>query len=121
MSLPPRHGGLEVERVGTVTVVTFLDRHILTEAQVHNLGEALFSLAEGSGGCRLVLNLGHVERLSSALLGKVMALHQKVRRAGGMLALCAVKPEIGHILRLLGLDKHLPLYPNEGQVLEIFV
>jgi anti-sigma B factor antagonist len=117
MSLHTRYGGLAIEAVGGVTVVQLRDRHILGEAAVQALGTQLLRLAAGSHG-QLLLNFGNVERLSSAVLGSVVALHRAVRRGGGRLALCGVRPELAHLLTITRLDKYLDIYPSEGEALQ---
>lgn len=118
MPLPTRRGELEIESVGGVTVVHFLHRRILTAAAVETLGEQLRSLVERSGRRQLVLNFGNVERLSSAVLGQVVALDRAVRQAGGRLALCGVRPDLSHFLTIIRLDRYLDLYPSEGEALQ---
>ncbi len=53
-------------------------------------------MAAGSGR-RLLLNFGNVERLSSAVLGQVVALGRAVRRDGGRLALCGLRPDLSQL------------------------
>jgi anti-sigma B factor antagonist len=118
MSLQTKYGGLETEAVGGVTVVTFRDRQLLSEATVQALGRQLLGLAAGSGRRRLVLNFGNVERLSSAVLGQVVALDRAVRRVGGRLALCGVRPDLSHLLTVTRLDRYLDLYPSEEEALQ---
>src|SRR5215468_9218365 len=110
MSLPTGYGRLEIETVGGVTVVKFKDRQILSEAAVQALGQQLRDLVERAGRRQLVLNFGNVERLSSAVLGQVVALERVVRRAGGRLALCGVRSDLSHLLTVTRLDKYLNLY-----------
>jgi anti-sigma B factor antagonist len=112
---------MEVEQVGGVTVVKVLHRRVLTEAAVATLGGQLRSLVEDSGHRHLVLNFGQVERLSSALLGQLVALSRALRRVGGRLALCEVRPEFYPGFRVLALHKDLPLYRSEGEALQDFV
>jgi anti-anti-sigma factor len=117
MSRQTGHGGLEIEAVGGVTVVQFRARQIVSEAAVQALGEQLLSLAAGSDR-QLLLNFGNVERLSSAVLGSVVALDRAVRRAGGRLALCGLRPDLAHLLTTTRLDRHLAIYPSEGEALQ---
>jgi anti-sigma B factor antagonist len=121
MSVQHLHGGLEVEQVGRVTVVKVLHRRVLTDAAVATLGEQLRSLVEDAGHRHLVLNFGRVERLTSALLGQLVALSRTLRRAGGRLAVCEIRPEFNPGFRILGLDKDLPLYGSEGDALQDLV
>jgi anti-anti-sigma factor len=118
MALPSGHGELQIESVGGVTVVKFLHRHILAEEAVEALGRQFRRLGERPGRRNLVLNFGNVERLSSAVLGQVVALDGAVRRVGGRLALCAVRPDVYQALQLLGLSRYLHCYANEEDALE---
>jgi stage II sporulation protein AA (anti-sigma F factor antagonist) len=118
MSLQPGHGGLEIEAVGGVTVVKFRDRQILSDEAVQALGRQLPGLAAGSGPCHLLLDFGNVERLSSAVLGQVVALERAVRRIGGRLVLCGLRPDLAYVLTITRLDKYLDLYPSEEEALQ---
>jgi anti-anti-sigma factor len=118
MTLQTEHGGLEIEAVGRLTLVKLLDRRILAEAAVETLGQQLLGLVEDSRRRHLVLNFSNVERLSSALLGKVVALHQAVRRVGGSLAVCEAQPELNHLLKVTRLDKYMDLYATEWEALQ---
>ena len=118
MSLHTGHGGLEIEAVGGVTVVKFRDREILSDEAVQALGQQLLGLAAGSGPCQLLLDFGNVERLSSAVLGQVVALERAVRRAGGKPVLCGVRPDLADVLIITRLDKYLDLYPSEEEALQ---
>ena len=118
MPLRTGHAALEVEAVGGVTVVQFRDRHILSAAAVQALGQQLGGLAAGLDRCKLVLNFGNVERLSSAVLGQVVALDRAMRRAGGRLALCGVRPDLSPLFTITRLDRYLDLHPSEGEALQ---
>jgi len=120
MSLQLEYKGLLTETVGGVTVVTFRQRQILSEAAVQALGQQLLGLAAGSGR-RLLLNFGNVERLSSAVLGQVVALGRAVRRDGGRLALCGLRPDLSQLFTITLLDRNLDLYPSEGEALQDFL
>ena len=83
MSTDSRRQRLEVEDIGDVTVVNFIDKKILDEQQIQVIGDQLFRLVEELGRDKLLLNFGNTEYLSSAALGKLITLHKKVNAAGG--------------------------------------
>lgn len=118
MSLQPRPGGLEIEHVGRVAVVKVLHRQVLTEEAVENLGRQLLSLTDDSGHRHVVLDFNNVERLSSALVGRLVALQGRLRQAGGRLALCGVRPEFLALLRALRLRRHLNVCGSEDDALQ---
>ena len=67
---------LEVSEVGDVTVVRFVDRKILDESNIQELGEELFQLVDEEKRKKLLLNFTSVGFLSSAALGKLIMLEQ---------------------------------------------
>jgi len=78
----------------------------------------LQGLAAGSGPCQLLLDFGNVERLSSAVLGQVVALERAVRRAGGKMVVCGVRPDLSDVLIITRLAKYLDLYHREEEGLQ---
>jgi anti-sigma B factor antagonist len=120
MSQPPRRRRLEVEDIGDVTVVNFVDRRILDEQNIQTIGEQLFSLVDEVGRRKLLLNFGNVEFLSSAALGKLIALHKKLQAVGGRLILCNIDPEIYEVFEITRLDKFFNIQKEEQAALQAF-
>ena len=120
MSQPPRRRRLEVEDIGDVTVVNFVDRRILDEQNIQIIGEQLFSLVDEVGRRKILLNFGNVEFLSSAALGKLIALHKKLQAVGGRLILCNIDPEIYEVFEITRLDKFFNIQKDEQAALQAF-
>jgi len=120
MSQPPRRRRLEVEDIGDVTVVNFVDRRILDEQNIQIIGEQLFSLVDEVGRRKILLNFGNVEFLSSAALGKLIALHKKLQAVGGRLILCNIDPEIYEVFEITRLDRFFNIQKEEQTALQAF-
>jgi anti-sigma B factor antagonist len=120
MAQPPRRRRLEVEDIGDVTVVNFVDRRILDEQNIQIIGEQLFSLVDEVGRRKILLNFGNVEFLSSAALGKLIALHKKLQAVGGRLILCNIDPEIYEVFEITRLDKFFNIQKEEQAALQAF-
>jgi anti-sigma B factor antagonist len=120
MSSQPRRRRLEVEDLGDVTVVKFTDKKILDEPNIQIIGDQLFSLVDDMSRRRIVLNFGNVEYLSSAALGKLIALNKKVNSAGGRLALCSIAPPIYEIFELTATKRLFNIYEDEQEALQSF-
>lgn len=120
MSSQPRRRRLEVEEIGDVTVVNFIDRKILDEQNIQIIGEQLFSLVDEQGRRKLLLNFGNVEYLSSAALGKLITLHKKLAAAGGRLILCNIDPQIHEVFEITKLDKVFNILKGEQEALQAF-
>ena len=78
----PEHRRLELSEVGDVTVVRFVDRHILDATSIEELGAELFGLVEQENRKNLLLNFAGVEFLSSTALNKLIILDRKVKQPG---------------------------------------
>jgi anti-sigma B factor antagonist len=120
MSSQPRRRRLEVEQIGDVTVVNFIDRKILDEQNIQIIGEQLFSLVDEEGCRKLLLNFGNVEFLSSAALGKLITLNKKIQAAKGRLILCNIDPQIHEVFEITKLDKFFNIQKEEQTALQAF-
>jgi anti-sigma B factor antagonist len=120
MSAQPKRRRLEVEDIGDVTVVNFVDRKILDEQNIQVIGEQLFSLVEEVGRRKLLLNFGNVEYLSSAALGKLITLNKKLQSHSGRLILCNIAPQIYEVFEITKLDKFFKIQKDEQAALQAF-
>ena len=120
MSGPPRRRRLEVEDIGDVTVVNFVDKRILDEQNIQVIGEQLFGLVDTEGRKKVLLNFSNVEFLSSAALGKLITLHKKLQGAGGKLILCNIHQDIFEVFEITKLDKFFTIHKDEQKGLQGF-
>jgi anti-sigma B factor antagonist len=120
MSSQPRRRRLEVEQIGDVTVVNFVDRKILDEQHIQIIGDQLFSLVDNDGLRKLLLNFGNVEYLSSAALGKLITLNKKLQAVGGRLVLCNIDPQIYEVFEITRLDKFFNIQKEEQAAVQAF-
>jgi anti-sigma B factor antagonist len=120
MTTQPRRKRLELEDVGEVTVVNFVDKKILDEQNIQIIGEQLFDLVDNQAKKKILLNFGNVEFLSSAALGKLITLNKKVQQAGGKLVMCKIAKEILEVFEITKLDKLFKIYPDEQKALSAF-
>jgi len=116
----PSRRRLEVEDIGDVTVVNFIDKKILDEQNIQIIGEQLFSLVDELGRRKLILNFSNVEYLSSAALGKFITLNKKVNAAGGRLVLCNIDPQIYEVFEITKLNKLFNIQKEEQAALQAF-
>ena len=61
---PRRH--LRLENIDGVTVVSFVDTKIVTEENIQEVGDQLYSLVEDEGHKQLLLNFGNVQIATTA-------------------------------------------------------
>lgn len=120
MATPPRRQRLVVEDIGDIAVVSFVDKKILDEQNIQMIGDDLFRLVDELGRRKILLNFTNVEFMSSAALGKLIRLHQKLAGVGGKLILCGISKGIMEIFELTKLDKMLTIEKDEQKALQSF-
>ncbi len=119
MSQPSRRH-LRLESVDGVTVVSFVDTKIVTEENIQEVGDQLYSLVEQEGHKQLLLNFGNVQYLSSAALGKLINLKKKVGAVKGKLKLCCIHPDLKEVFKITRLDQVFEIYDEEQTGLDKF-
>ncbi|MFM7184452.1 MAG: STAS domain-containing protein [Planctomycetota bacterium] len=116
----PTHKRIDVAKVGDVTVVKFLDRKILDEAGIQELGAELFALIEQDNRRSIVLNFDNVDFLSSAALGKLITLDRKVKSSQGRLKMSNIRPEILEVFQITKLNKVFDIRGEEAEAISAF-
>jgi anti-sigma B factor antagonist len=111
---------LEVQEKGEVTIVRFVDRKILDESNIQELGQELFQLVEEENRKNLLLDFTNVEFLSSAALGKLITLDKKVKLHGGRLKLSGIRPQIYEVFAITKLNKLFDIKDDEADALAAF-
>ena len=115
--MEPQKQRLMVEPRGDITIVTFVDKRILDESNIQDIGEQLFELVEKRYKVRMLLNFENVEYLSSAALGKLITLNKKVKAEKGKLKLCNIRPQIYDVFKITKLNKLFEIYDSEDRAL----
>lgn len=106
---------VEIEEFGDVTLVKFKVREVLDVDQIEQIGQQLFRLVEDERRGRLLISLGKVDRLSTAMVGKFVAAHKKAQALDGRLAFCSIDPPIRQVFELLRLNELFAIYDDEQQ------
>ena len=114
------HRRIDVSKVGDVTVVTFIDKKILDEAGIQELGAELFSLVEHDNRRSMVLNFSNVDFLSSAALGKLITLDRKMKAAKGRLKMSNIRPEVLEVFQITKLHKVFDIRDEEAEAISAF-
>ena len=105
---------LQVAQAGEVTLATITTPE-LGELNVHAVAAELSRLVGGRTRPRLRLDLGQVRYLTSTALGRLVALHKRVRAAGGALVLANVTDPVYEVICLTRLHEVLDVRrPDAG-------
>ena len=111
---------LNVREDGDITHVSFLDRNILEEANIQQIGDEISGIVERSGNPKVLLDFANVEHLSSAALGTLITINNKVKQKGGQLRLANIDPQIYEVFVITKLNKLFKILPNREEALASF-
>src|SRR5262245_20797650 len=103
--MPSTGSRLRVKRDGQVTRVEFIDRNILDEANIQQIGEEIAGIVEAEPSPKLLISFANVDHLSSAALGTLITINNKVKNRGGKLRLASIDPQIYEVFKITKLDQ----------------
>jgi anti-anti-sigma factor len=106
---------LRIEAIGDVVVVTPLDPNLLQTMEPDVMREELAALIEKGASRRVVLNLEHSGRVSSAALGVFVAFHLRLDRLGGALRLCQPHARMAQFLDQIRLPLLMDIFPTKEE------
>lgn len=95
-----------------VTRVGFVDRNILDEAAIQQIGDEITAIIERSTAPKLLINFENVEHLSSAALGTLININNQVRNRGGQLRLCSIDKQIYEVFVITKLNQLFQIHDN---------
>ena len=103
-----------------VKIVSFIENKILDEANITEIGLGLLSLVESRHRPKLLLDFQNVDHLSSAALGMLINVNQKVKLQNGELRLVQIKPQIMEVFEITRLNKLFKIMPGREEALASF-
>jgi len=103
MSESPSH--LKVSNFKDVAVIEFRESKILDEMNISEIGQALTALVESRDRPKLLLDFSNVDHLSSAALGMLINVNNKIKQQNGQLRLASIKPQIMEVFVITKLNR----------------
>ena len=103
-----------------ITRVAFLDRNILEEGIIQQIGDELEALIESKETPKLMLVFSSVEHLSSAALGTLITVNTRVKAKDGQLRLCEIDKQIHEVFIITKLNKLFEIHDTEAKALGSF-
>lgn len=108
-------GRLKTVKQGEVTIVELIDRKILDEASIAQIGEGLSALVAEDATPRIVMDFVNVGNMSSSALGMLITLHKRVREKDGVLRLCNIRPSIYEVFEITRLSEVFKILPSREE------
>jgi anti-sigma B factor antagonist len=103
---------------GEVTEVEFLDKNILDETNIQHIGAEISQLIEDAAIPRLLISFREVDHLSSAALGTLITLNNRVADRKGRLCLACIQGQILEVFRITKLDQIFEIYESTSDALK---
>ncbi|QQE11388.1 STAS domain-containing protein [Planctomycetota bacterium] len=111
---------LVVREEDGIIKVSFLDRNILEEAYIQQIGDEISALIDDATNPKILLSFASVEHLSSAALGTLITINNKVRQKGGQLRLSNIDPQIYEVFVITKLNKLFQIHEEADAALASF-
>lgn len=111
---------IRVSDVQGVMRVEFVDRDILDEAAIRQIGAELTRSIESVKAPHVLISFHGVEHLSSAALGTLITVNSLVKKQGGQLRLSNIKPTILEVFVITKLNKLFQIFDTFDQASQGF-
>ena len=103
-----------------VTLVEFVDRNILDEANIQAINEEITSEIEKSDTPKVLISFSNVDHLSSAALGALITINNKIKEKGGELHLANIDPQIYEVFVITRLNKLFNIHETTDEARAAF-
>ena len=118
---PPDTSRLRVKKLDKgITQVEFVDRNILDEANIQAIGEELASIIDAGANPKLLICFSNVDHLSSAALGALITVRNRLKDKNGQLRLSDIDPQIYEVFVITKLNKLFEIHETSGDALKSF-
>ncbi|MCE9589545.1 MAG: STAS domain-containing protein [Planctomycetes bacterium] len=111
---------LLIQRDRDIIRIEFLDKNILEEALIQQIGEEIAQVIDRSGNPKVLISFANVEHLSSAALGTLITINNKVRQKEGQLRLSNIDPQIYEVFVITKLNKLFQIFDTAEKALSSF-
>ena len=111
---------LRVAEEDGITRIEFVDRNILDEANIQQIGEEITRIVADRSEPKVLISFENVDHLSSAALGTLITINNKIRSKEGQLRLANIDPQIYEVFVITKLNKLFQIHDSTEQALASF-
>ncbi len=111
---------LKVSKIGAITQVEFVDRNILDESNIQQIGDELALIVDEVPTPKILIRFANVEHLSSAALGAMITINNRIKGKEGELRLAEIDPQIREVFKITKLDKIFQIHDDADEALSSF-
>jgi anti-sigma B factor antagonist len=111
---------LRVSEQDGITRIEFVDRNILDEANIQQIGAEITRLVDAKPQPKILISFRNVDHLSSAALGTLITINRRVQNKDGQLRLADIDPQIHEVFVITKLTNLFQIHPTSQQALASF-
>jgi anti-sigma B factor antagonist len=111
---------LSVMQEKGIRIVEFTHNKILDEGNIAEIGQTLNAMIDEEPGSKVLLDFGNVDHLSSAALGMLINVNNRIKQTNGALRLTNIKPQIFEVFVITKLNKLFKILPTRDEALVSF-
>lgn len=111
---------LRVQRRDGVVQIEFIDRNILDEANIQSIGEEISNLIDTEESPHLLISFANVDHLSSAALGTLITINNKVKNKAGQLRLANIDRQIYEVFVITRLNQLFQILDTTEEAMASF-
>ena len=111
---------LRIRKQDQITIVEFVDRNILDEGNIAQIGEEIGAIVNEDPNPKLLISFANVDHLSSAALGTLITVNNKVRARSGQLRLANIDPQIYEVFKITKLDRIFQIHETTEKAMASF-
>ena len=109
-----------VRRQDAVTIISFVDRNILEESAIQQIADEIIAIIGQSINPKILISFENVEHLSSAALGSLITVNNRVREKSGQLRLARIDPQIYEVFVITKLNKIFQIHDDIEKAIATF-
>ncbi len=118
--MPSVESRLRTRRQDDVTIIEFVDRNILDEANIAHIGSEIERIVEADPNPKLLISFANVDHLSSAALGALITINNQIKAKDGQLRLADINEQIFEVFQITRLDRLFQIHAETRQAVESF-
>ncbi len=111
---------IRVHEQDGVKRIEFVERNILDEANIQQIGEEIGRVVDSQNPPKVLISFQNVDHLSSAALGTLITINNKIKGKDGQLRLAEIDPQIYEVFVITKLNKLFQIFDSSEQAMASF-
>ncbi len=111
---------LRIRHHEEINIVEFIDRNILDEANIAQIGDEIGNLVAIESTPLILISFANVDHLSSAALGALITINNKIKAKDGRLRLANINDQILEVFQITRLDRLFQIHETTDIAIESF-